>query len=105
MVATASAPGIGGPTVAELGIVLSARLRVDGRAVVGQLLEQFELQVVAIGDAHWREAVHAFWRFGRGRHPAGLNFGDALTSAVARLANEPLLFVGDDFARTDLVAA
>ncbi len=44
-------------------------------------------------------------RFGRGRHPARLNFGDCLTYAVARLADEPLLFVGDDFSKTDLVPA
>jgi len=46
----------------------------------------------------------AWLRYGRGRHPAGLNFGDCLAYATARLANEPLLFTGDDFARTDLAA-
>lgn len=50
-------------------------------------------------------AVGAFVRYGRGRHRAGLNFGDCLTYAVASLADEPLLFVGDDFAHTDLTAA
>lgn len=54
---------------------------------------------------HWHEAIGAFWRFGRGRHPAGLNFGDCLTYAVARVADEPLLFVGDDFAATDIAVA
>lgn len=44
-------------------------------------------------------------RFGRGRHPAGLNFGDCLSYAVAHVAREPLLFVGDDFARTDVQIA
>ena len=44
----------------------------------------------------------AFIRFGKGRHPAGLNFGDCFTYALAKVRAEPLLFKGDDFARTDL---
>lgn len=47
-------------------------------------------------------ALEAWLRYGRGRHPAGLNFGDCLAYATARLAAEPLLFVGEDFARTDI---
>jgi ribonuclease VapC len=97
--------GIGTPTVAELGIVLSARLRIDARVHVAELLDQLDIAEVPFGNAHWREAIDAYWRFGRGRHAAGLNFGDCLTYAVARLANEPLLFVGEDFAATDLEAA
>ena len=46
----------------------------------------------------------AFLRFGRGRHPAALSFGDCLAYATAKLAGEPLLFVGDDFKHTDLSA-
>ena len=97
--------GIGTPTVAELGMVLSARLRIDARSRVAELLDLLDIAAVPFGEAHWREAVDAYWRFGRGRHAASLNFGDCLTYAVARLANEPLLFVGDDFAATDLEAA
>ena len=54
------------------------------------------------GPRHWEEAAIAFLRIGRGRHPAGLNFGDCLTYAVARLADRPLLCVGNDFRQTDL---
>jgi len=50
-------------------------------------------------------AVDAYARFGKGRHAAGLNFGDCLTYAVAHLSDQPLLCVGDDFARTDLRVA
>ncbi len=53
---------------------------------------------------HYDLAVDAFQRYGKGRHPASLNFGDCLTYAVARIAGLPLLFTGDDFARTDLAA-
>ena len=93
-----SGAGIGTPTLAELGLVLSARLGRDSRPVIDGLLDRLGLDVVPFGDAHWRVAVGAFVRYGRGRHRAGLNFGDCLTYAVASLADEPLLFVGDDFA-------
>jgi ribonuclease VapC len=60
---------------------------------------------VPFGEGHWPVAVDAFIRFGKGRHPASLNFGDCLTYAVARLADQPLICVGDDFAKTDLTTA
>ncbi len=47
-------------------------------------------------------AAQAIGKYGKGRHPAGLNFGDCLTYATARLAGEPLLCLGGDFAQTDL---
>ena len=103
--APATVAGIGSPTVVELGIVLSSRLGTNARSLVAQLLQQLEIAEVEFGAPHWREAVDAFWRFGRGRHPAALNFGDCLTYAVARLANEPLLYVGSDFSATDLATA
>ncbi len=92
--APSTVAGIGSPTVVELGIVLSSRLGTNARPLVAQLLEQLEITEVAFGAAQWREAVDAFRRFGRGRHAAGLNFGDCLTYAVASLANEPLLYLG-----------
>lgn len=97
--------GIGAPTLAETGVVLSARLGRDARSVVDGLVERLDLDVVGFGDAHWRAAAGAFLRYGRGRHRAGLNLGDCLTNAVASLADEPLLFVGDAFTHTDLRAA
>jgi ribonuclease VapC len=103
--ATASRAGIGAPTVAELGIVLTARLELDPLALIRRLLDEFAITEIPFGPDHWRQAVDAFERFGRGRHPARLNFGDCLTYAVASLAHEPLLYVGDDFAATDLPAA
>ncbi|MGI8578261.1 MAG: type II toxin-antitoxin system VapC family toxin [Nocardioidaceae bacterium] len=103
--ASASHTGIGTPTLVELGIVLTGRLRTDARPLVTRLIDEFEIAEVAFGGEHWREALNAFQRYGRGRHPAQLNFGDCQTYAVARLADEPLLFVGEDFAATDLEAA
>ena len=57
---------------------------------------------MAFGEEHWREAVTAYNRFGRGRHEAQRNFGDCMAYAIAKLAGEPLLCTGADFAKTDL---
>jgi ribonuclease VapC len=58
--------------------------------------------VVAFNEEHLDVATTAFLRFGRGRHPAALNFGDCKAYAVASVASLPLLFTGEDFARTDI---
>ncbi len=102
---TADVLGIGAPTLAEAGIVIEARLGLDARAVLERFVADFEVETIPFGAAHWREALAAFRRYGRGRHAADLNFGDCLTYAVARLAEAPLLFVGDDFAQTDVLRA
>jgi ribonuclease VapC len=97
--------GIGTPTLAETGIVLSARLRGGGRTILARLCQELGLAQIPFGEAHWREAVDAYERFGRGRHPARLNFGDCLSYATAKLAGQPLLYVGDDFRKTDIEKA
>ncbi|HEX3529952.1 MAG TPA: type II toxin-antitoxin system VapC family toxin [Thermoanaerobaculia bacterium] len=97
--------GIGTPTLVEAGMVLSARLGVEPQALLDRFLRDFGVTPVVFGEQHWREALEAFRRFGKGRHPAALNFGDCLSYAAARLADRPLLFVGDDFPRTDIPAA
>lgn len=103
--ATSDATGMGTPTLAETGIVLQARLGRDPRTLLARFLEEFGITPVSFGEHHWREAVDAYGRFGRGRHPAALNFGDCLSYATARLADQALLCVGNDFARTDVVLA
>jgi ribonuclease VapC len=95
----------GAPTLAETGIVLQARLGNDAPGMLERMLDELGIQEVPFGEAHWREAVEAFRRFGKGRHAAGLNVGDCMTYAVARLAGEPLIHVGEDFGRTDITLA
>ncbi len=102
---SAEAVAVGAPTLAEAGIVLHARLGDASRGLIERILDELSIQEIPFGEVHWREAVDAFRRFGKGRHPAGLNFGDCLTYAAAKLSGEPLLFVGEDFARTDLERA
>lgn len=97
--------GIGAPTLAETGIVLTAKLRRDPRGLLKRFLEEVEIETLPFTDHHWAISLEAYERFGKGRHRAGLNFGDCLTYATARLARQPLLCVGKDFERTDLPLA
>jgi ribonuclease VapC len=103
--ASAPSAGVGAPTLAETGVVLSARLGADSKRALSLFLIETELTIIPFGEAHWRSAMAAYQRYGRGHHRAGLNFGDCLTYAVAKLARQPLLCSGSDFARTDLTLA
>jgi ribonuclease VapC len=96
---------IGAPTLFETGMVAIGTFDLHGRALVSQFLERWNVLVIPFDTRHWRVAADAFIRYGRGRHPARLNYGDCMTYASARLAEMPLLFVGDDFAQTDIPSA
>lgn len=97
--------GVSAPTLLEVSMVMTAEAREPIRSLVGGFLREFELTVIPFSEAHWRAAVEAFLQYGKGRHPAALNFGDCLSYATAKLADRPLLFVGDDFSKTDIRAA
>ena len=101
-IAGAAAAGVAAPTLVEAGIVLSVRMRLDARPLLARFLHDFGIMVIPFGEDHWVEALDAFSRFGKGKHPASLNLGDCFSYAVASLAEEPLLCVGNDFRRTDL---
>jgi len=98
----ADACRVGAPTLVETAMVLTGRLGDEGRTMLLSLLQEENIDVLSFGDAHWRIAQSAFVRYGKGRHPAALNFGDCLTYATAYVAGEPLLCVGEDFVQTDL---
>ena len=93
---------IGAPTKLETGIVLAARFGPRGKTMLARFLQQNAIMTVAFDDEHAAVALDAYTRFGKGRHPAGLNFGDCCTYSTAFLAGEPLLCVGNDFGQTDL---
>jgi len=101
----ADALGIGAPTLLETGIVPTSRIRRDARPALDRFVTEFGIVPIPFVADHWRTACSAFVRFGRGRRPAALSFGDCMTYATARLADLPLLCTGDDFRRTDLVIA
>ena len=95
---------ISAATVLECDIV--AR-RTRGEAAVRgleALLSKIRCEVVPFTLVQLGHARAAFDRYGKGRHPAGLNFGDCFSYALARASNEPLLFKGSDFAKTDVTA-
>ncbi len=105
-VAAAPALGVGAPTLVESLMVLSSRFgRTEGLRHLEGFLSRSEAVVVSFTEDHARAAAEAFARFGKGRHRAALNFGDCMSYAVAKLAGQPLLCAGADFAKTDLKLA
>ncbi len=96
---------VGSPTLVETGLVLSSRYGSSARRLLIEYCETIGAEVIAFERRHAAAALDAFLRFGKGRHPARLNYGDCMTYAVAKLAGEPLLCVGEDFAKTDLELA
>lgn len=92
-------------TRVELGIVVESR---QGAAAVDDLRALLNRLAVTVEPVDARQAMTALvaWRrFGKGRHPAGLNFGDCFSYALARTLGASLLFKGDDFAKTDIASA
>lgn len=96
---------VGAPTLVETGMVLAGRRGSPAGRELDDLVRELGLTVVPFGEAEWHAALQAYGRFGRGRHRAALNFGDCLAYASAAVAGDALLFVGEDFARTDIPAA
>lgn len=104
-VSRAETVAIGAPTLLETDIVMSGRLEQRGTALVEKFLEEHGAVILPFDGRHRDAAAKAFARYGKGRHPARLNYGDCMTYATARVADQPLLFTGKDFAKTDLVSA
>jgi len=105
--ALANAPEsvISGPTWVEASMVITARLGSEGHALLIELLEGSRIAVAPCDETLAHGAYDAWLKYGRGRHAAGLNFGDCFSYALAKQRAEPLLFKGNDFAQTEIVAA
>ncbi len=91
-------------TFVETSIVIESRYGAEGLRDLDLLLECAGLELVPVDVEQARAARAAHSRFGKGRHPAALNFGDCFSYALARVRGEPLLFKGGDFSQTDLQA-
>ena len=89
-------------TVAE-ALIVAARRRVI--AEMTKLLSGLSIEIVPVTAASARRVGDAYERWGKGLHPAGLNFGDCFAYALAKDRSCPLLFVGDEFAKTDVASA
>ena len=86
----------------ELGIVIEARLGPAGQDVIDRFLRDARIDVVSLDAEQAERAVSAWRRYGKGRHPAGLNYGDCFTYALAERTGHPILCTGDAFAATDI---
>ena len=105
LVAAVEADGrrlVSAATVVEAALVLLGRYGEVAEPQLDRLLRSIGAEVVPVGDDQVTLARDAALRFGRGRHPAALNFGDGFSYALSVAHGEPLLFVGDDFAQTDV---
>jgi ribonuclease VapC len=86
----------------ELGIVIEARLWPAGQDVVDRFLRDARIDIVPVDADLAARAMSGWRRYGKGRHPAGLNFGDCFTYALAEQTGHPIVCIGDDFAATDI---
>jgi ribonuclease VapC len=102
-VAAASARRLSAANLVETYMVIDRSGLPRARELVDEFVAAFQIEIVPVDVAHTTLARDAFHRYGRGSgHLARLNFGDCFAYALARATGEPLLFVGDDFGRTDI---
>ena len=104
-IAQAEVRRISAGNLLEAAIVIESRTGPLGGDQLDALIERAGIEVVPISAEQATIARRAWRRFGKGRHAAGLNLGDCLAYALAESTGEPLLFKGDDFARTDIEPA
>ena len=104
-VARAEYRRISAANLLEAGIVADHQADARAGRQLDALVARIELSTEPVTAEHVRIARQAYLDFGKGNHPAGLNFGDCFAYALAKATGEPLLFKGDDFQRTDIQAA
>ncbi len=105
IIARESRAVLGAANKIELMMVAGGRRGRAGLAVAQAMLDRFQIEIAPLTEAQADAAVEAFLRFGKGKHPANLNFGDCMAYAVAKSLDVPLLFKGGDFGKTDLKVA
>lgn len=93
---------ISAPTILESEIVIQTRKGPLGRAELELFIYEAELTIIPFDKAQVQFALLAWEKYGKGRHPAALNFGDCFSYALAKATDEPLLFKGLDFVQTDI---
>ena len=89
----------------DASMVMIARGPPELGNLLDALVQELAIEIVPFDEGLARESRAAFIRFGKGRHPAGLNFGDCVSYALAQARGLPLLYKGDDFAKTDVIGA
>jgi ribonuclease VapC len=101
LIARSEACIISSVTMVEITMVISRSVR-DAKTTVEMYLQQTGISVCSADAAHAELAQYAFLTYGKGRHPARLNCGDCFSYAAAKALNAPLLYIGDDFVKTDI---
>ena len=99
---SATAIRMAAPNWLEVAMVAMARRGIDGYQQLKQILERLQVEVVASDRANAEIAFQAWIQYGKGRHPAGLNYGDCFAYALAKQRGEALLYKGNDFSKTDI---
>ena len=92
-------------TFVETAIVVEAQTKNNGGRQLDAFIRRAAIAIEPVTEEQAHIARQAFIDFGKGRHPAGLNYGDCFSYALSKTTREPLLFKGKDFAKTDLIAA
>jgi ribonuclease VapC len=103
-IAEADTPLISAATLLELHIVMLNRHGVRAAQIVDRLVQNAAIQIEDFTAQHVELAREAYARYGKGRNAAGLNYRDCFSYALAKATGLPLLFKGQDFLKTDLVA-
>jgi ribonuclease VapC len=104
-IARADSCRVSAATFVETAIVVESQTKDSGSRQVDAFFRRAGITIEPVTEEHAHLARQAFTDYGKGRHPAGLNYGDCFSYALAKATGEPLLFKGKDFAKTDLVAA
>jgi ribonuclease VapC len=104
-IVAATAARISAPTFVEVSIVVESRTGAQGVLLWESMLRESRIAIEPFTEEHAFLARQAFSYYGKGHHPAGLNFGDCFSYALAKATGEPLLFKGDDFRKTDVLPA
>lgn len=96
---------ISAATIVEAGIVMQTRYGDAGELEIDQFIHRLSISVVPVSAEHAELARLGYRKYGKGIHPAGLNYGDCFSYALAVSLQAPLLFIGEDFSKTDVQAA
>ena len=88
----------------EVAIVVEAQTKDSGSRQFDAFFRRAGIAIEAVTEEQAHAARQAYTDFGKGRHPAGLNFGDCFAYALAKVTGEPLLFKGEDFKKTDIIS-
>ena len=105
VISAADACRISAATFVEAAVVVETQAGINGGRQFDAFLRASGMMIETVTEEHARIARQAYLDFGKGRHPAGLNFGDCFSYALARASGEALLFKGKDFSQTDVEAA